>query len=216
MYKTSNSTKEKTFIFFYLEEEVPPWAPAKLSVARARCDYMKLELFELPNGYLLLEWELFQQQNILRTFHFLDTAFSLCFSFKPLPSFLQWEKKNWTNHRNLFCDSMAALLLSHAVQRNMPYFCMIVSHICTHLYKHEVWANVTPLAPLMEVKLVDECIFADWKSSFWPVKKVTFSPLTVWNIVKNLKWWEGGHPICYNALFLPSVMTYLVLCLSLS
>lgn len=56
--------------------------------------------------------------------------------------------------------SMAVLPFSHAVQGKRLYFCMSVSHICTHLYKHEICANLTSVAPLMEVKLDDECIFA--------------------------------------------------------
>jgi len=55
---------------------------------------------------------------------------------------------------------MAAYHFSYAVQGNLLCFCMDASHICTHLHKLDMRANVTSLAPLMEVKLVDECVFA--------------------------------------------------------
>lgn len=79
-----NKRKEVNFYFtfFYFKEKVPPWAPNKLlSFLRLGSGVItqKQNWPKFANDYLLSEEELFQQQNISRTFHFLHTAFHWAF-----------------------------------------------------------------------------------------------------------------------------------------
>lgn len=146
MYETSDSTKESKLSvlpsFTSKRKSLPKLPKNSFSFCTwGLCNYTKLQLSKICYWLFVIRVVAFSTAKYLEDFSCSWHFFSL-FSFKPDPSFLQWEK-NWITDENICCDSMATLPFSHAVQGDycilvwmLPVFAPITRNMKCVLTKH--------------------------------------------------------------------------------